>query len=102
MLHALASSECIETPFLVAMILPIWDDTPCNSIAIRGHGDMSTLIPIPAGHMRFVLAHKRSDGATSDLSPAKWPVEFVLIANERVCEAFRSHDRIQTILAPAV
>ena len=63
---------------------------------------MSTLIHIPAGHMRFVPAHKQSDGATSDLSPAKWPVEFVLIANEKGRDAFLNHDRIQMIVSPAI
>ncbi len=27
-LHALASSEHTDTPFLVVLILPTWDDTP--------------------------------------------------------------------------
>jgi hypothetical protein len=55
---------------------------------------MSTLIRIPAGHMRFVLAHKQSDEATLVFSPAKWRVEFVLIAYAKGREAFISHDRI--------
>jgi len=47
-LHALASSECADTPFQVVMTLPVWDDTPWNFTAIRGHGHMSiTLIHIP-------------------------------------------------------
>ena len=44
---------------------------------------MSTLIRIPAGHMRFVPAHKQSNEATHVLSLAKWPVDFVLIANAK-------------------
>ncbi len=44
---------------------------------------MSTLIRIPEGHMKFVPAHKQSDGANPLLSPAKWPAELVLIANEK-------------------
>ena len=70
-LHALASSEHTDTPFLVVMILPTWDDTPWNSRAIRGHVNMTTLINIPAGHMRFVPDHKQADEATTVLSPAK-------------------------------
>ncbi len=100
-LHALASSECTEAPFLVVLILSIWEDTPWNSAAIRGRENMSTLIEIPAGHMRFVPAHKQPNEATSNLSPAKWPVEFVLIANEKGRESFLSHGRIQKIPAPA-
>ena len=69
-LHALASSDSQDTPFLVVMILPVWEDTPWNSAAIRGHHNMSTLIRIPAGHMRFVPFHKQSDEATLVLSPA--------------------------------
>ena len=46
-LHTLASSKCTYTPFLVVMILPVWDDTPWISTVIRDHGNMSTLIHIP-------------------------------------------------------
>ena len=49
-LHALSFSEVQYTPFLVVLILHVWDDTPWNSAAIRGHCNMSTLIRIPAGH----------------------------------------------------
>ncbi len=57
-LHALASFEYRDNPFLVAMILPVWDDTPCNVAAVRGHGNIITHNQIPAGQMRFVPAHK--------------------------------------------
>jgi hypothetical protein len=79
-LHALASSSS-ETPFLVVLIFPVWDDTPWNSASIHGHSNMSTLIRIPAGHMRFVPAHRQSTDMTPTLSPAKLLVEFVLISN---------------------
>jgi hypothetical protein len=93
-LHALASSESPDTPFMVVLILPFWDDTPWNSVAIRGHHNMSTLIRIPAGHMRCVPAHTQSDEATLVFSPAKWPVEFVLIANAKGRAAFICLDMI--------
>jgi hypothetical protein len=73
-LHALASSKSPDNPFLVVLILPVWDDTPWNSAAICGHHNMSILIRIPAGHVRSVPAHKQSGEATLVLSPAKWPV----------------------------
>jgi hypothetical protein len=38
--------------------------------------------------MRFVSAHKQSDEANPILSPAKWPMELVIIANEKGREAF--------------
>ena len=63
---------------------------------------MTTLINIPAGYMRFVPAHKQADKVTVVLSPAKWPVEFVLIANPKGREAFMDNNRIHTILAPAI
>ena len=63
---------------------------------------MSTLIRIPAGHMRFVPAHKQADEATPTLHPAKWPVEFFLIANPSGREAFLSHDRINQIMCPTI
>ena len=68
----------------MVLILLVWDDAPWNSAAIRGRHNMSTLIRIPAGHMRFIPAHKQTDEANPILSPAKWPVELVLVANERI------------------
>ena len=63
---------------------------------------MSTLIRIPAGHMRLVPALKQSNDATPVLSPAKLPVELVLIANAEGREAFICHDRIHQIMSPVV
>ncbi len=63
---------------------------------------MSTLTHIPEGYMRFVPAHKQSDGATSDLSPARWPVEYVFIAIEKERETCIDENRIQTILIPVI
>jgi hypothetical protein len=101
-LHALASSDSQDTPFLVVLIPLVWEDTPWNLAAIHGQHNMATLIWIPAGHMRFVPFLKQSDEATPVLSPAKWPVEFVLIANSKGRETFLSHDRITRILCPAI
>ena len=39
-LHALASSVCTELPLLIIMILLVWEDSPWNSVTIRGHGNM--------------------------------------------------------------
>ena len=100
--HAVSSSESHATPFLVVVILPVWEDTPWISAAIRGHHNMSILIRIPAGHMRVVPAHKQSDEANRALSPAKWSVEFVIIANDKGRKTFVCHDRIQQILSPAI
>ncbi len=87
---------------MVVLILPIWEDSPWNSAAIRGHPTMSTLNRIPAGHMRFVPSHTQSDEASHVLSPEKWPLEFVLIDNAKGRETFNCHDRIQHILGPAI
>jgi hypothetical protein len=95
-LHALASSECTETTFQVVLVLAIWDDKPWNSVSVRGHMRMSNVIHIPASPMRFVPAHKHSDEATTDLSPAKWPVEFVLVANEKCREAYIPQPRLDS------
>jgi len=63
---------------------------------------MSTLIRIPMGYMRFVPAYRQSDEATADLSPAKWKVGLIIIANAKRPGALLTHDRIQSILAPTV
>ena len=93
-LHALASSTDTTNPLLVVLVLPVWEDTPWSSAAIRNHPNLETLIQIPTGHMRFVPAHKQTDGDTAALPPAKWPVELVLISNEAGKQQFLDRDRI--------
>jgi hypothetical protein len=63
---------------------------------------MTTLIYIPAGHMRVVSEHLQSDYTTSDLSPAKRPAEFMLISSESGREAYLDESRIRAILAPII
>jgi hypothetical protein len=57
-LHALASYKCTNIKYLVVLILPVWEDTPWNSATIKRHVNMSTLIQILVGYMRFVSTHK--------------------------------------------
>ena len=101
-LHSLASSESSDFPFLVVLILSVWEDTPWNSAAIRGHHNMSALVRIPAGHMWVVPERNQSIEATLILSPAKWLVEIVLIFNAKGQETFICHGRIHQILSPAI
>jgi len=46
-LHSLASSVDTTTPFLVVLVLPVWEDTPWSSTAIRNHPNLETLSQIP-------------------------------------------------------
>jgi hypothetical protein len=60
-LHALSSSEHTNASFLAVMVLPVWDDSPWTSNAIRGHTNMSTIIRITSGHVGFCpLTDKRT------------------------------------------
>ena len=101
-LHALASSTDSPTPLLVVLVLPVWEDTPWNAASIRGHPNMSTLVRIPAGHMRFVPAHKQTDLDPTVLTPARWPVELVMISNESGRSRFLDDPRLYAVLAPAI
>ena len=96
-LHALVSSETSATPFLIVLVLPIFDDTPWNSASIRGHVNMTTLIRIPTGHMRSVPAYRQSDDVTAALPTVKWPVELSLISNEAGRERYLDQSRIHRI-----
>jgi len=58
-IHALASSECSDTPFLVILTFPVWDDTPWNSTSIRGHRNMTTLLRIPTGYINNATTLQR-------------------------------------------
>jgi hypothetical protein len=52
--------------------------------------------------MRFIPAHKQTDGDTTPLEAAKWPVELVLISNASGKEQLVNMDRIHQVLAPAL
>ena len=43
-LHALVSTTDTTTPFLVVMVLLVWEDTPWYSVAIRSHNNLETPI----------------------------------------------------------
>ena len=101
-LHALASSIDTTTLFLVVVVLPVREDILWYSTAIRSHPNLETLIQIPTRYMRFVPAHKQTDGDIISLPPAKWPVELVLVSNEASRHQFVCMDRINRILGPAL
>ncbi len=42
--YAIGSSEHTTTPFLVVMVLPVWEDTPWNYAGIRNHRNVETLV----------------------------------------------------------
>ena len=52
--------------------------------------------------MRFVPVHKQSDSDATFLSPAKWLVELVLIANDEGRNQFVDMERIHQIMAPTL
>jgi len=64
--------------------------------------NISNLIRIPTGHMRFVPTHRQSDDTTATLSSTKWLVDMVLIPNAAGREQYLDHSRIHKILAPAI
>jgi len=41
-LHALAASKDSTTPFRVVLVLPVWEDTPWYSAAIRSYPNLGT------------------------------------------------------------
>ena len=82
--HALACSDASEAPFLVALFLPAWEDSPWQAESIRQHPHMETLLRLEKGQVKFVPHDKQLDTALIhyQLSPAGWPVELVIIANK--------------------
>ncbi len=52
--------------------------------------------------MRFIPAHKQTNGDTAPLEAAKLTVELVLISNTSSMEQFVNMDRIHQVLAPAL
>ncbi len=44
--------------------------------------------------MRFIPAHKQTDGDIASIAAAKWPVELVHISNAACKEQFVNMDRI--------
>ena len=102
--HALACSDASEAPFLVALFLPAWEDSPWQAESIRQHPHMETLLRLEKGQLKFVPHDKQLDTALllCELSPAGWPVELVIIANEAGRDTFLDGHRLQQVLAPAL
>ena len=81
--HALESST-YDSPFLCLLVLPKWDDTPWRSADILAHANIEIFITLAPSQMRFAPADTSPEIATysSNLPPAKWPVDFVVVANK--------------------
>ena len=86
-LQTLASSEYTDATFLVVMVLPVWDDLPWTSKAIRGHNNMSTLTKFLVDTCVLCPLTKQTDDESVELKPANWPIVFVLKANAMGREA---------------
>ena len=61
---------------------------------------METPEQIPTGHMRFVPIHDQSEGEAHNLTPAKWPMELILVADKEGKSKFRSMERVHDIMDP--
>ena len=77
--HALESAT-YAPPFLCLLILPRWDDTPWRSADILSHENIEILASVPGLHMRFTPATDDPSHPLSPLPPARWPVDFALVA----------------------
>ena len=102
--HALACSEATTSPLLVALCLPAWEDSPWQATSLRNHPNMETLVRLERGQLKFIPYNKQLDSALSPalLTPAEWPVELVVIANQGGREAFLDVTRLQHVLVPAI
>jgi hypothetical protein len=101
-LHSLASSEETRAPFLVILILSGLGRFPMDLVnGPRPHQHVYSHSHPGGTHALRPIAQAvgRSD---PNLSPARWPVDIVLIAKEKGREAFVDHSRIKKILAPAI
>jgi hypothetical protein len=58
--------------------------------------------PDPGGAHAVCSRSQTIRQGRSSPPPTKWPVEFVLIVNDKGRETFVCHDRIQQILSPAI
>ena len=52
--------------------------------------------------MRLVPTYKQSEGTADTLTPAKWPMELILISNEEGKIRFLNMKLVNEILAPAI
>ena len=103
-LHALASSTISPSPLLVVFILPAWEDSPWRTQSILSHPNTTILAHIQANQLKFVPTHKQLDADLDItlLSPATWPVDIVIIANEAGRQTYLHRDNLQHILVPGI
>ncbi len=101
--HALESST-YESPFLCLLILPKWDDTPWRSADILAHENIEILTTLAPSQMRFAPSDTSPETSIdpTHLSPAKWPVDFVIVANRAGRDQWLDIRKLQTIFVPAL
>ena len=101
--HALASAS-YDSPFLCLLILPRWDDTPWRSADIISHENIEILASLAPRQMRFTPADVPPELhlPPSLLPPAKWPVDFVIVANHAGRSRWLDIHKLQTIFVPAL
>ena len=83
--RAIQSADLATSPFLCVLVLPAWTDAAYRNRAIMAHPAVSTLISVPSHRFRFVPADQDlaslPEAYIRQLSPAKWGVDFILVAN---------------------
>ena len=101
--HAMESAS-YDSPFLCLLVLPRWDDTPWRSADILSHENIEILASLAPRQMRFTPADVPPElqPPPSPLPPAKWPVDFVLVANHAGRSRWLDIHKLQTIFVPAL
>ena len=99
--HALESAT-YDPPFLCLFILPRWDDTPWRSADIMAHEHIEILASLPNHQMRFAPANVDPTNPLPPLPPARWPVDFVIVANTAGRTNWLNIHKLQTIFTPAL
>jgi hypothetical protein len=99
-LHAFACSTATESPLLVVMILPAWEDAPWRTHSILSDPNVTTLVQLKPNQLKFILVTEQLDTSLdmTHLRATYHPIYVVVIANTEGRKAYLHPARLHHIL----
>ena len=103
-LHALACSTATESPLLVVMILPAWEDSPWRANSILSHPNLTTPVQLKPNKLKFIPASEQLDTNLDMtlLREADHPTDVIVIANTERRKSYLHTVHIHHILIPGI
>jgi hypothetical protein len=103
-LHTLACSTATESPLLVVMMLPAWEDAPWRTHSILSHPNVTTLVQLKPNQLKLITANEQPETNLNItlLRAADHPIDVVVIATTEGRKAHLHLARLHYILISGI